>query len=218
VIKVLVADDQRLVRAGLRSLLQAEPDLSVVAEAADGQQAVRHTAAYSPDVVLMDVRMPGLDGIAATRQMRDLGHPARVLILTTYDLDEYVFAALRAGAAGFLLKDTPSEQLAAGIRLVASGEGLLAPAQTGRLIAEFASAGAPDPTKRDRLASLTDRERTVLQALARGGTNAEIARALFVTPATVKTHIANILAKLGLRDRVHAVIYAYESGLARPGG
>jgi len=212
-IKIVVADDQSLIRAGLRSLLDAEPDLEVVGEAGDGRQALAMAARLDPDVILMDVRMPALDGIAATRDLRAAGARARVLILTTYDLDEYVFAALRAGATGFLLKDTPIEDLAYGIRQVASGEALIAPAMTTRLVEEFARTAPADRVKAPMLARLTERERAVLIELARGRSNPEIAVALFIGTATVKSHVAAILAKLGLRDRVHAVIFAYESGL-----
>jgi len=214
VIRVLIADDQSLVRAGLRSLLDGEPDLEVVGEASDGRQAVDAAAALNPDVVLMDIRMPVLDGIAAARELADRGSRARVLMLTTYDLDEYLFSALRAGAAGFLLKDTTAESLAAGVRTVAAGDGLLAPTATRRLITEFAQTSAVDRSKVTLLHRLTEREREVLALMARdGGSNADIARELFVTPATVKSHVASILSKLELRDRVQAVIFAFESGL-----
>jgi DNA-binding NarL/FixJ family response regulator len=214
VIRVLIADDQSLVRAGLRSLLDGEPDLEVVGEASDGRQAVDAAAALNPDVVLMDIRMPVLDGIAAARELADRGSRARVLMLTTYDLDEYLFSALRAGAAGFLLKDTTAESLATGVRTVAAGDGLLAPTATRRLITEFAQTSAVDRSKVTLLHRLTDREREVLALMARdGGSNADIARELFVAPATVKSHVASILSKLELRDRVQAVIFAFESGL-----
>jgi DNA-binding NarL/FixJ family response regulator len=214
VIRVLIADDQSLVRAGLRSLLDGEPDLEVVGEASDGRQAVDAAAALNPDDVLMDIRMPVLDGIAAARELADRGSRARVLMLTTYDLDEYLFSALRAGAAGFLLKDTTAESLATGVRTVAAGDGLLAPTATRRLITEFAQTSAVDRSKVTLLHRLTDREREVLALMARdGGSNADIARELFVAPATVKSHVASILSKLELRDRVQAVIFAFESGL-----
>jgi DNA-binding NarL/FixJ family response regulator len=214
VIRVLIADDQSLVRAGLRSLLDGEPDLEVVAEAGDGRQAVDATGRLNPDVVLMDIRMPVLDGIAAARELAERGSSARVLMLTTYDLDEYLFSALRAGAAGFLLKDTTAEDLAAGVRTVAAGDGLLAPTATKRLITEFAQTSTVDRGKVALLRRLTERERDVLALMARdGGSNAEIARELFVAPATVKSHVASILSKLELRDRVQAVIFAFESGL-----
>jgi DNA-binding NarL/FixJ family response regulator len=213
VTRVLIADDQSLVRAGLRSLLDSEADLTVVGEAGDGRQAVQEAVRLEPDVVLMDIRMPVLDGIAATRELVAAGGRSRVLVLTTYDLDEYVFAAIRAGAVGFLLKDSSADDLAAGVRVVAAGEGLLSPPVTTRLIHEFARTGPTDATKAARLSRLTERERAVLVELARGRTNAEVAAALYVAPATVKTHVASILSKLELRDRVHAVIFAYESGL-----
>ena len=216
-IRAVIADDQHLVRAGLRSLLGGEPDLEVVGEAGDGCQAVNVVSALDPDVVLMDIRMPVMDGISAIRALRARGSRGRVLVLTTYDLDEYVFAALRAGATGFLLKDSPADDLAAAVRAVAAGEGLLAPAVTTRLIAEFAGTAAPDRSKAATLDRLTGRERDVLTALARGWSNAEIADDLHITPATVKSHVAAVLAKLELRDRVQAVIFAYDSGLARPG-
>jgi DNA-binding NarL/FixJ family response regulator len=216
VIRVVIADDQSLVRAGLRSLLDDEPDLEVVGEAGDGAQAVRLAAQVDPDVVLMDIRMPVQDGIAATRALAEAGSRARVLMLTTYNLDEYVFSALRAGAVGFLLKDASAEDLANGVRVVAAGEALLAPAVTTRLITEFARTGPADTSKSAQVAQLTERERTVLVELARGGTNAEVGAALYISPATVKSHVASILAKLELRDRVQAVIFAFESGLVRP--
>jgi DNA-binding NarL/FixJ family response regulator len=217
VIRVLVADDQTLVRAGLRSLLDSEPDLTVVGEARDGREAVDLVARLDPDVVLMDIRMPVQDGISATHDLCRAGRRARVLMLTTYDLDEYLFAALRAGAVGFVLKDTSAEDLAAGVRTVAAGDGLLAPATTTRLITEFARTAPADGRKLALLDRLTERERAVLALMARdGGSNAEIARELFVAPATVKSHVASILSKLDLRDRVQAVIFAFESGLLRP--
>jgi DNA-binding NarL/FixJ family response regulator len=215
-IRVLIADDQSLVRAGLRSLLDDEPDLEVVGEAGDGAEAVRQASRLNPDVVLMDIRMPVQDGIAATRALAEAGSRARVLILTTYNLDEYVFSALRAGAVGFLLKDATADDLASGVRVVAAGEALLAPAVTTRLITEFARTGPADATKADQMARLTERERAVLVQLARGGTNAEVGAALYISPATVKSHVASILSKLDLRDRVQAVIFAFESGLVRP--
>jgi DNA-binding NarL/FixJ family response regulator len=216
VIRVLIADDQSLVRAGLRSLLDDEADLEVVGEAGDGAQAVRLAARVDPDVVLMDIRMPVQDGIAATRALAEARSRARVLMLTTYNLDEYVFSALRAGAVGFLLKDASAEDLANGVRVVAAGEALLAPAVTTRLITEFARTASADTGKAAQVARLTERERAVLVQLARGGTNAEVGAALYISPATVKSHVANILAKLELRDRVQAVIFAFESGLVRP--
>ena len=216
-IRVVVADDQGMVRAGLRSLLAGEPDIEVVAEAADGQAAVRLIRRYRPDVALMDIRMPVLDGIAATHQLLAGGSQTRVLVLTTFDLDEYVYQALRAGASGFLLKDATAEELVAAIRKLANGEALLDPAVTRRVIDAFAGIYTPDPAKVAELGRLTDREVQVLRLIARGMSNTEIARKLLVTDATAKTHVSNVLTKLTLRDRVHGVIYAYESGLVRPG-
>jgi DNA-binding NarL/FixJ family response regulator len=213
-IGVLIADDQALVRAGFRMVLEAEEDIAVVGEAGNGEQAVHGTQRYKPDVVLMDIRMPELDGIAATRRIV-AADAARVLILTTFDLDEYVYDALGAGASGFLLKDSPPEQLVTAIRVVAGGEALLAPSVTSRLIAQFARGRAPAPPP--GLDELTAREREVLGLVARGLSNAEIAAELVVGDTTVKTHVARLLAKLGLRDRVQAVVLAYESGLVRPG-
>jgi DNA-binding NarL/FixJ family response regulator len=216
-IRVVLADDQQLIRAGLRLMLESEPDIRVVAEAEDGMRAVEAARALDPDVLLMDIRMPVLDGIEATRRLcgqDSTGRPS-VLILTTYDVDEYVFAALRAGASGFLLKHTSPEELVIAVRTVAAGEGLIAPAVTRRLIAEFARSGAgvPPPAPLD---ALTPREREVLALVGRGLTNSEIGRELFVGEATVKSHVSHILTKLALRDRVHAVIYAHEAGLVPP--
>ena len=218
-VRVLLADDQALVRAGLRMVLEAQPDVEVVGEAADGRQAVQATRRLRPDVVLMDVRMPTMDGIQATRELcrPDAATPANVLILTTYDLDEYVFAALRAGACGFLLKHASPEALVEAVRTVAAGDGLIAPSVTRRLIAEFARTPAAPGRPPKALAELTERERDVLELVARGRSNAEIAEELTVGAATVKTHVAHVLAKLGLRDRVQAVIYAYEAGVVQPG-
>jgi DNA-binding NarL/FixJ family response regulator len=216
-IRVLIADDQSLVRAGFRLVLENHADLEVVGEAATGHQAIHGAERLEPDVVLMDIRMPELDGIAATRQIT-ARQATRVLVLTTYDLDEYVYDALQAGASGFLLKDTPPAQLADGIRAVAGGEALLAPSVTRRLIEEFARIGParrPHPAELDEL---TARELDVLRLLARGMSNAEIAAALVLSDTTVKTHVAHVLGKLGLRDRVQAVVLAYESGLVTPGG
>jgi DNA-binding NarL/FixJ family response regulator len=214
---LVIADDQGMVRAGFRSLLEAEPDLEVVGEAADGRAAVELVTRLRPDVTLMDIRMPVLDGLAATRQLLEAGVPTRVLVLTTFDLDEYVFAALRAGASGFLLKDAPAEELAAAIRVVASGDALLAPGVTRRVIDAFVHR-APPPVDPDRpVADLTRREVEVLGLLARGLSNADIAARLFVSEGTTKTHVSNVLMKLGLRDRVQAVIYAYEHGVVVPG-
>jgi DNA-binding NarL/FixJ family response regulator len=216
--RVLIADDQALVRAGFRMVLEAEDDIAVVGEAANGEQAVHGAQRLAPDVVLMDIRMPELDGIAATRRIACGGDGApRVLILTTFDLDEYVYDALGAGASGFLLKDSPPEQLVTAIRVVAGGEALLAPSVTSRLIEQFARtrAGArPDPPGLDEL---TARELEVFKLIARGLSNAEIASELVVGDTTVKTHVARLLAKLGLRDRVQAVVLAYECGLVSPG-
>ena len=214
-IRVCIADDQGMVRAGLRSLVDSEPDLQVVGEAADGREAVRLVGQLDPDVVLMDIRMPVLDGVSATQELTASGHRARVLMLTTYDMDEYLFSALRAGAAGFLLKDCSAEELCSGVRTVAAGEGMLAQAATTKLITEFARTSGADRRKTALLGQLTERERAVLALMAReGGTNAEIARQLYIAPATVKSHVASILSKLELRDRVQAVIFAFESGLA----
>jgi len=218
-IRVVLADDQALVRAGFRLILEAQDDIDVVGEAADGAEAVELAAAARPDVVLMDIRMPRMDGIAATAELQRLPEPPRVLVLTTFDLDEYVFDALRAGAAGFLLKDVTREELVRAVRIVAAGDSLLSPSVTRRLIAEFtalrreSSPAVPGP----KLAGLTAREHDVLRQLARGLSNAEIAAELVVSEHTVKTHVASILTKLGIRDRVQAVIAAYEAGLVEPG-
>jgi DNA-binding NarL/FixJ family response regulator len=218
-IRVLVVDDQGLVRAGFRMILEAQPDIEVVGEAADGLDAVAAAGRLRPDVVLMDIRMPRLDGLEATRRLAGPGvdDPVRVLILTTFDLDEYVFEALRAGASGFLLKDLPREDLVAAVRVVAGGEALLAPRITRRLIEEFARRPAGVEPDLSALETLTAREREALELLARGLSNAEMAAALYVSEHTVKTHVGNVLAKLGLRDRIQAVILAYEVGLVRPG-
>ena len=214
-IRVLIADDQALMRTGFRMILDAQDDIEVVGEAIDGADAIRRFEALSPDVVVMDVRMPTLDGIEATRRLAALERPARVLILTTFDLDDYVYEALRAGASGFLLKDRPPEELVAAVRVIAAGEALLAPSVTRRLIEEFARR-AP-AASRAELDELTEREREVLVLMARGLSNAEIARTLFVAETTVKTHVGRVLHKLGLRDRAQAVVLAYESGLVQPG-
>ncbi|HWT92367.1 MAG TPA: response regulator transcription factor [Solirubrobacteraceae bacterium] len=223
-IRVLIADDQALVRAGFGMILDAEDDLEIVGEAPDGAQAVEQALALRPDVVLMDIRMPELDGIEATRRIvagvgGDAAEaPVRVLMLTTFDLNEYVYEALRAGASGFLLKDVPPEQLAAGIRVVAGGEALLAPSITRRLIEEFANARPAEPPAPPKaFADLTARELEVFGCIARGLSNAEIAAELVVSETTVKTHVARLLMKLGLRDRVQAVVLAYESGIVTPG-
>lgn len=215
---VLIADDQALVRVGLRKILEAEPETSVVGEAGDGEDAVAEAGRLRPDVVLMDIRMPVLDGIEATRRIVRAQPGPRVLILTTFGLDGYVYDALRAGASGFMLKDAPPEEIAAAVRIVASGEALLAPAVTRAVIEEFARqqpAGAPASST--AVAELTPRERQVLDLLARGLSNPEICQQLVISEATAKTHVARILQKLDLRDRVQAVIYAYETGLVRAG-
>jgi DNA-binding NarL/FixJ family response regulator len=218
-IRILICDDQALVRAGFKLILDAEDDLEVVAEAADGGEAVELVRSEQPDVVLMDVRMPTMNGIEATeRIVAEAGEEGpKVLILTTFDLDEYVYRALRAGASGFLLKDVPAEQLVAGIRVVADGEALLAPSITKRLIEDFTRAAAPVEAKPAALDQLTARELEVFKLLARGMSNAEIAESLVVSDTTVKTHVARILMKLDLRDRVQAVVLAYESGIVQPG-
>jgi len=217
VIRVVLADDQPLVRTGLRMILSDQEDIDVVGEAANGEQAIEICAAMNPDVVLMDVRMPGVDGIDATRAVTSISDPPRVLVLTTFDLDDIVYDALRAGASGFLLKDAPEERLITAIRVVADGGSLFAPSVTRRLIEEFSRRRTPAGTP-EGFGSLTERETEVLAHLARGESNAEIAAALFVTENTVKTHVARLLMKLGLRDRVQAVVLAYESGLVQPGG
>jgi DNA-binding NarL/FixJ family response regulator len=218
-IKVLVADDQTLVRAGFRVLVESAPDLEVVGEAGDGAEAVELARQRLPDVVLMDIRMPRMDGLEATRRIvaLDRAEAVRVLVLTTFDLDEYVYQALRAGASGFLLKDTPPADLLAAIRVVAAGDALLAPSVTRRLIAEFARRPQPSAVTPAALAALTDREREVLALVARGLSNAEIAEALVVSGATAKTHVSRVLAKLGARDRAQLVMLAYETGLVTPG-
>ena len=214
-IRLLIADDQAMVRRGFRVILESEPDIEVVAEAADGEQAVAAWRRFAPDVVLMDVRMPGMDGLQATREILGPDSATRVIILTTFDLDEYVFESLRAGASGFLLKNASPEQLIQAILIVARGEALLDPAVTRGVIERFAQ--APEPPASDRLDELTDREREVLVLVARGRSNAEIADELVVALGTVKTHVASILAKLGCRDRTQAVVLAYELGVVRPG-
>jgi DNA-binding NarL/FixJ family response regulator len=216
--RLLVADDQALVRVGLRKILESEPDLEVVAEAADGEDAVAEARRHGPDLALMDIRMPALDGIEATRRIATAQPRTRVLILTTFGLDTYVFEALRAGASGFMLKDAPPEELVAAVRIVANGEALLAPAVTRTVIEEFTRhppdpAPAPPPSFEE----LTPREREVFDLLARGLSNPEICEQLVISEATAKTHVARILQKLDVRDRVQAVIYAYETGLVTPG-
>jgi DNA-binding NarL/FixJ family response regulator len=220
-ISVLLVDDAPLLRMGFRMVLEAQPDVAVVGEAGDGAEAVALATGLRPDVVLMDVRMPGVDGIEATARITAARLPSRVLILTTFDLDEYAFAALRAGAAGFLLKNAHPSDLIAGIRTVAAGDGVVAPRITRQLIEAFARqsdpAGAPGPAADERLERLTDREREVLVEIARGQSNAEIAETLHLSEATVKTHVSRILPKLELRDRVQAVVFAYEIGLVAAG-
>jgi len=213
VIDLLLADDQALVRTGLRLILNAEPDLRVAGEAGDGDEAVIEAERVRPDVVLMDIRMPKVDGIAATRAILASAPETRVLVLTTFDLDEYVVDAFRAGASGFLLKTAPPGQLVAAVRTVHDSDALLAPASTRRLIEQHVRP-APEPPE---LAALTPREREVVRLLGRGLTNAEIAAALVIEPSTVKSHVARVLAKLGLRDRVQAVVFAYDHGIVRPG-
>jgi DNA-binding NarL/FixJ family response regulator len=215
--RVVIADDQAMVRAGLRALLTAEHDIEIVGEAADGEEAVDVVLKTRPDVVLMDIRMPGVDGLEATRRLLTRDGGPRVLILTTFDADEYVYEAMKAGASGFLLKDVRPEQLAEAVRVVAVGDALLAPAITRRLVEQFVRRPPPASTKPHELAELTERELDVLGLVARGFSNAEIASSLFLTEATVKTHLTHILAKLNLRDRVQAVVLAYESGLIQPG-
>ncbi|MBM6399812.1 response regulator transcription factor [Phycicoccus sonneratiae] len=216
VTRVLVADDQELVRAGFRVILEAEGDIEVVAEAADGEEAVRQAALTRPDVVLMDVRMPVLDGLAATERILARPDPPTVVVLTTFDRTDYVYRALRAGAAGFLLKDTPPSRLLAAVRAAATGDSLIEPRITRRLVEQYAEP-EPEPGVPERLRSLTDRELDVLRLLARGLSNAEVAAEMVVAETTVKTHVARLLGKLEVRDRVQAVVLAYESGLVRRG-
>jgi DNA-binding NarL/FixJ family response regulator len=213
---VLIADDQALVRVGLRKILEAEPETTVVGEAGDGEDAVTEARRLRPDVVLMDIRMPVLDGIEATRRIVRARSATRVLMLTTFGLDSYVYDALRAGASGFMLKDAPPEEIAAAVRIIANGEALLAPAVTRAVIEEFAKQ-SPAPTPPRAVEELTPREREVLDLLARGLSNSEVCKRLVISEATAKTHVARILQKLDLRDRVQAVIYAYETGLVAPG-
>ncbi|HEX8627509.1 MAG TPA: response regulator transcription factor [Catenuloplanes sp.] len=217
-IRVLLADDQALVRAGFRALLNAEPDIEVVAEAGDGLEAVRLAGQTRPDVVLMDIRMPGVDGLEATRRIA--ADPAlagtRVVILTTFELDEYLFEALRVGASGFLVKDTEPVELLRGVRAVAAGDGLLSPGVTRRLIERFAAGAGPTSTAPRELPALTEREREVLALVGEGLSNDEIARRLVISPATAKTHVSRTMVKLGARDRAQLVVFAYEGGLVRP--
>jgi DNA-binding NarL/FixJ family response regulator len=210
-IRVLVADDQSMVRAGFRMLLSGEEDIDVVAEASNGLEAVEKAERFHPDVILMDIRMPELDGLEATRRILATDNGARILVLTTFNLDEYVYEALRAGASGFVLKDDPPEQLISAIRIVAAGDALLSPTVTKRVIERFARAPRPTPPK--GLDDLSDREREVFRLIARGLSNAEIAQELYISDTTVKTHITHILQKLGLRDRVQAVVLAYQTGV-----
>jgi len=217
VIRVLVVDDQELVRSGFSVILEAADGIEVVGEAANGEAAVTAVALQRPDVVLMDIRMPGMDGLAATRVLTGADNPPKIVMLTTFDLDDYVYAALRAGASGFLLKDSPRHDLIAAVRAAAAGDALLSPSVTRRLIEAFARRPPEITPSPAQLASLTGREHDVLLLLARGRSNAEIAASLFVSEATVKSHVGNLLAKLGLRDRVQAVILAYETGLVIPG-
>ncbi|TDD51527.1 response regulator transcription factor [Kribbella antibiotica] len=214
-IRVVLVEDQSMVRAGFRMVIDSQDDLTVVGEAGDGVAGVLEVRRTRPDVVVMDIRMPGLDGIEACRQLTALPEPPRVLMLTTYDLDEYALSAVRAGASGFLLKDAPPEDMLAAIRTVHAGDAVLAASTTRRLLDQLAP--ALDPVAGKAVAALTDREREVLIAVARGSSNAEIANQLSVSPGTVKTHVSSVLAKLGVRDRVQAVVLAYEAGLVRPG-
>lgn len=216
-ISVVLADDQAMVRAGLRMILEAEDDLEVVGEASDGEQALAITRRLQPDVVLMDIQMPKMDGLEATRRVgQEAGVRSRVVVLTTFERDDYVFEALRAGASGFLLKNAPPEELVHAVRIVAAGDALLAPSITRRVIAEYAQRPAP-PKHNPCLGRLTEREAQVLRLLATGKSNAELATQLYLGEGTIKTHVSHLLAKLGLRDRVQAVVFAYESGLVEPG-
>lgn len=217
VIRVVLADDQELVRAGFRMILDAQEDIEVVGEAADGAKALAEIARTHPDVVLMDIRMPGVDGLEATRRLTALADPPKVLVLTTFDAEDLVYEALRAGAAGFLLKTAPPARLIDAVRLIAAGEALLAPSITRRLIATYVRRPLPGHSESAVIAALTEREREVLTAVGRGLSNTEIAAEMFVSEATVKTHLNHIFSKLSLRDRVQAVVLAYESGLVQPG-
>ena len=212
-IRVVVADDQGMVRSGFSVLLNAQPDIEVIAEAVNGQEAIAHAASLRPDVILMDVRMPVLDGLHATREITAMPDPPKILVLTTFDLDDYVYEALRSGASGFLLKDASARELAEAVRLVAAGDALLAPGVTRRLIAEFARMGAPRAPSRKQIEGLTERESEVLALVARGLSNAEIAAELFVSEGTVKTHVNHVFTKLQLRDRAAAVVFAFDHDL-----
>jgi DNA-binding NarL/FixJ family response regulator len=216
-VRVLLVDDDHLMRAGLKAVLSSDPAIKVIGEASDGRLAVQRASVLAPDVVLMDVRMPGMDGIAATRELLGTAPATRVVILTTFEQDDYVFAALRAGASGFLLKRCRPEELLAAVHTVAAGDALLSPSVTRVVIDRMAREPAPDLIARERLGELTGREREVLELLACGRSNGEIAAALVIEESTVKTHVKRVLAKLGLRDRIQAVIFAYENGIARPG-
>jgi DNA-binding NarL/FixJ family response regulator len=217
-IRVLLADDQALVRSGFRMILEARPEIEVVGEAEDGVEAMEATRRLLPDVILMDIRMPNVDGVEATRRLVARGTESRILILTTFDLDEYVYEAIRAGASGFLLKDVRPQELVDAIHVVAKGDALLAPSITRRLLDRFAQQAPEDPAKPPpQLESLTERELEVLKLVAKGWSNAELAEKLFLSETTVKTHVSSVLRKLGLRDRVQAVVLAYEAGLVRPG-
>ena len=213
-IRVLVADDQSLVRGGFRMLLAGEPDIEIVAEATTGLEAVDKAARFQPTVILMDIRMPDLDGLEATRRILAADDDARILVITTFDLDEYVFEALRAGASGFVLKDEPPEQLIAAIRTIAAGDALLSPAVTKRVIERFSS--LPNPTPPKELDELTDREREIFRLIAAGRSNAEIGQELYISETTVKTHVTHVFQKLNVRDRVQAVVLAYQAGLVEP--
>jgi DNA-binding NarL/FixJ family response regulator len=218
VIRVLVADDQALIRSGFRVILEAAPEIELVGEAEDGLEAVERARALDPDVILMDIRMPNLDGVEATRRLVDANTSARILVLTTFDLDEYVHAAIRAGANGFLLKDVQPAELIAAIHVVAAGNALFAPAATRRLLDRFATSTPATPAADSTLHQLTEREREILRLIANGLSNAELAAQLHLSETTVKTHVSSMLRKLGVRDRVQAVIAAYDAGLVRPGG
>jgi DNA-binding NarL/FixJ family response regulator len=217
-VRVVIADDQGMVRSGFTTLLNSEPDIEVIGEAVNGQEAITRAVQLRPDVILMDVRMPVMDGLQATRQITAMDGGPRVLVLTTFDLDDYVYQALRWGASGFLLKDASARELAEAVRVVAAGDALLSPSVTRRLIVEFARMGAPRGPSRKTLQDLTERETEVLALVAQGLSNAEIAGRLVVAEQTVKTHVSRILMKLGLRDRTQAVVLAYETGLVQPGG